>query len=68
MKRDQAAAGTTERNAKRKLMPGWSVVAQQPLYKLKRQLPACKRVNTTMTLIDGNGVYGPAGTHGENSR
>ena len=45
--------GTTGRDSKRRLKPGWVVVARLPLYKLKRQLAAWKRVRNQVVLRGG---------------
>ena len=45
--------GTHGGNAKRQLMPGWVVVAKLPMYKIKHQLAAWKRVRTKAVLRGG---------------
>ena len=45
--------GPTSRNSKRKLMPGWAIVAKLPLYKLKQLLAGWKRVCSTVVLRGG---------------
>ena len=45
--------GTHGRNAKRQLMPGWVVVAELPVYKIKHQLFGWKRVRMTAVLRGG---------------
>ena len=51
--------GTNGRDGKRRLMPGWVVVARLPLYKPKRQLPAWKRVRTKIVLRGGQRTITP---------
>ena len=45
--------GTHGRNARRQLMPGWVVVAKLPMYKIKHQLAAWKRIRTKAVLRGG---------------
>ena len=49
--------GSTGRNVKRELMPGWATVAKLPLYKLKRQLAGWKRVRSATVLRVANVRY-----------
>ena len=46
--------GTTGRNGKKQLMPAWSTVSTQPLYKIKRMLNGCNRVTNASVLHAAN--------------